>query len=190
MNRVIAPIVPSALSTRVRINLSTTLTENYNGGYHCITVADPWLVLATGPGNLTAVWLYPATTGRFGSRLVHKPNPLPLGGPNADPYLSTISCSRVWLDSSVAISSSAFWVSLLIIAFRYGTVNCKILTLGHRCAFWMYWPPSWPKWTETCTLPHPENKCQWSVNYCWSCIWVIWGAIGCTTSCTKYWPPL
>jgi len=33
-----------------------------------------------------------------------------------------------------------------------------------------YWLPSGAKTTATCSLVHPENECQRSVNYVWSCI--------------------
>jgi len=42
------------------------------------------VVLATGPGNPPAVRVRTAKTGQFGSRLVHEPNSLLLGGPNPD----------------------------------------------------------------------------------------------------------
>jgi len=71
------------------------------------------LVLATGPGNPSAVRVWTAKTGRFGPRTGQRPNPQTLGGPNPDPYLSTRGFRRVWLDPSVPISGSAFRVSHL-----------------------------------------------------------------------------
>jgi len=87
------------------------------------------LVLATGFGNLPAVWVWTAKTSRFGSRPIQKPDPLPLGGPNPDPYPATCRFCWVWLDSSGPISGFVFRVSLFIVAFRYATVKHKILTL-------------------------------------------------------------
>jgi len=72
-----------------------------------------WLVLATGLGNLPAVWVWTARTDRFGSRPGQKPDPLTHGGPSTDPYQLTREFCRVWLDPSVTIFSSAFWVSHL-----------------------------------------------------------------------------
>jgi len=71
------------------------------------------LVLATGPGNPPAVRVWAAKTGRCGSRTVQKPDPLTLGVPNPDPYVSTRGLCRVWVDLSVPISGSAFRVSYL-----------------------------------------------------------------------------
>ena len=34
----------------------------------------------------------------------------------------------------------------------------------------IYWKPLLPKSTATCSLPHPENECQRSVNSCRCCI--------------------
>jgi len=93
---------------------------------------SPILVLATGPGNPPAVWVWPAKMGRFGSRTVQKSDPLSLGGPNPDPYPSTGGFCRDWLDPLVPMSGSAFWVFLFMVAFRYPTVSCKILTLGYH----------------------------------------------------------
>jgi len=67
-------------------------------------------VLATGPGNPPAVRVWPAKTGRFGSRPVQKPDLLRLGRPTPDPYPSTRGFCRVWLDPSVTMSGSAFRV--------------------------------------------------------------------------------
>jgi hypothetical protein len=90
------------------------------------------LVLATGPGNPPAVRVRTGKTVRFGSRTVQKPDPQRLGGPNPDPYLSTRGFCRVWLDPSVPISGSVFRVFLFMVAFRYPTVNRKILTFAHH----------------------------------------------------------
>ena len=71
------------------------------------------IVLATGPGNSPAVWVWTAKTGRFTSRPVQKPEPLTLGGPNQHPDLSTHGFRWAWLDPLVPISGSAFRVSHL-----------------------------------------------------------------------------
>jgi len=52
-----------------------------------------------------------AKTGQIGSRSVQIPDPLALGGPTTDPYRSTCGFNRDWLDPSVRIADSAFWVS-------------------------------------------------------------------------------
>jgi len=86
----------------------------------CIHASTVWhlclatsLVLATGPGNLPAVRIWTAKTGRYGSRPGQKPHPPTLSGPNPDLYPSTRRFRRVWLDPSVPISGSAFRVSHL-----------------------------------------------------------------------------
>jgi len=71
----------------------------------------PPLVLATGPGNPPAVRVWTPKTGWVGSRTVQKPDPQTLGGPNPDPYTSSLGFRRVWLDQSVPTSGSAFRVS-------------------------------------------------------------------------------
>jgi len=71
------------------------------------------LVLAMGLGNLPAVQVWTAKRGWFSSRPVQKSALLTLGGTNPDPYPSTRRVHWVWLDPSVPISSSAFWVSHL-----------------------------------------------------------------------------
>jgi len=71
------------------------------------------LVLATGPGNPSAVRVWTAKTRRFSSRTVQKLDPLTVGGPNPDPYPSTCRFRRVWRVPAVPISGSAFRVSYL-----------------------------------------------------------------------------
>ena len=66
------------------------------------------IVLATGPGNPPAVWVWTAETGRLGSKPGQKPDPLTCGRPNPDLYLSTRGFRQVWLDPSGSISSSVF----------------------------------------------------------------------------------
>ena len=91
-----------------------------------------YIVLATGPGNPPAVRVLAGKTVRFGSRTVQKPDPQCLGRPNPDLNPSTWGFCRVWLDGSVPISGSVFRVFLFMVAFRYPTVNRKILTFAHH----------------------------------------------------------
>jgi len=130
----------------------------------------PALLIATDPGNPQKVPDWTGKTVQFGSRTVQKPDSLLLGGPNPAPYPSTRGFHRVWLDPSHPISGFAFQVSLFIVAFRYLTVNHKILTMVRQCFFWTNWPPLWWKYVDKCSLPHPGNECQWSVNNFRSCI--------------------
>jgi len=76
--------------------------------------------------------------GQFGCGPDQIPNPLPLGGPNPDPYLTTRGFSRVRLDQSVPISGSAFRVFLFMVSFRYPNVNYKIFTMVRHSHFLMY----------------------------------------------------
>jgi hypothetical protein len=133
----------------------------------------PWLalvystfhiVLATGLGNVPAVWVQTGKTVWFGSRTVQKPHPQHLRGPNPDLYASTRGLCRVWLDPSVPISGSVFQVVLFMVAFKYPTVNREILTFAHHCSFQMNRLPLWLKTSDTCSLPHSENERQRSVN--------------------------
>ena len=123
-----------------------------------------------GPGDPPLVRVWTGTMVWFGSRTVPKPDPLLPGGPNAALYPSTCRCRRVWLDPSGPISSFEFRVILLIVAFRYSTVNCKILTMVRHCSFWIYWPPLWSKYVDKRSLTQPGNEHQQSVNDCRSCI--------------------
>jgi len=63
------------------------------------------------------------------------------GRRNRDLHMSICRCGRGWLDLSVPISDFTFWVSHFLIKFRYGTVNCKILSSVCQCLFWMHWLP-------------------------------------------------
>jgi len=128
---------------------------------------QPELVLATGPSNL------PAATGKtvwFGSRTVQKSDPLLVGGPNPAPYQSTRGFRQVWLDLLGPISGFPLQVVLFMVAFRFPTVNHKILTMVRPCSFWMYWPPLWSKYVDKRSLTHPGNERQCSVNDFRSCI--------------------
>ena len=106
-----------------------------------IGLVDVHLVLATGPGNLPAVRVRTRNKVWFGSITMQRPNPLLPSGPNPAPYLSTSGFCQVWLDPSGPISGFAFRVVPLMFAFRYLTLNRKILTMVHECSFWMNWPP-------------------------------------------------
>jgi len=128
------------------------------------------LVLATGPGNPPALRVGTGKTVCFGSRTVQKPDPLLVGFPNPSLYPSTRGFRLVLLNQSGPISSYAFWVFLFMVAFRYPTVNCNILTMVLHFHFPMYWLPLYIKQVERRSLPHPENERQSSVNIWWSCI--------------------
>jgi len=99
------------------------------------------LVSAKGPGNPPADRVWTGKMVRFGSRTVQKPDPQLLGSPNFAPYPSTRRFCRVSLDPSGPISGSTFRVDLFMVAFRYLTVNRKIITMGGRCSVWMKWLP-------------------------------------------------
>ena len=103
------------------------IAPEFAGG--CLVVQR---VIATGPDNMPAVCVPAGNTIRFGSRTVQKPNQQRIGRPYPDPYVSTRGCCRVWLDLSVLISGYLFRVLLFMVAFRYPTVNCKILTFAHQ----------------------------------------------------------
>jgi len=120
----------------------------------------PQLVLATGPGNPPAVRVWTGKTVLFGSTTVQKPDPQLLGGPNPDPYPSTRGVCQGWLDPSVLISGFSFQVFLFMVAFRYPTILCKILTLVHHCLCSIYWLPLKSKQAETCSLLHHEVECE------------------------------
>jgi len=122
------------------------------------------VVLATGPGNPPAVYVWTGTTVRLGSRTDQQHEPLFPGGPNAALYPSICGFRRVWLDPSGPISGYAFRVGPFMVAFRYPTFNRKILTMVRQCSFWMYWPPLQSKYVDRRSLPHPGNERQWSVN--------------------------
>jgi len=128
------------------------------------------LVLGTGPGNPPAGCVQTKRTGWFGCRLIQKPDPLPLDGSNPDPYLPTRVYCQVWLDPSVPMSCSAFWVFLFMVAFWYRTDNCTILTMVMNCHFLIYRQPLYSKQVQRRSLPHPENERHWSVDNWWSCI--------------------
>jgi len=111
-----------------------------------------------------------ARTDWFGSRPVQNPDSLLLGGPNQVRNVSTCGPAREWLDLSVRISGSVFWVFQCMVAFRYPTVNRKISTLVRHCLPLMHWLPLQSKQQETRCPPHRENERQCSVNDFCSCI--------------------
>jgi len=52
-----------------------------------------------------------------------------------------------------------------------GFVSCVIYDLiGCSHPLMRYRQPLEAKTTATCSLPHPENERQWSINNCWSCL--------------------
>jgi len=116
------------------------------------------LVLATGQGNPPAVQVWTAKTGLFGSRPIQKPNPLTLGGPKPGPVPV-----NPWGLPGLAWPigyNHKFCVSgfKCKIAFRYATVNGKILTFVRHSLFLIYWPPYCSERTQTADLTHPENE--------------------------------
>jgi len=149
----------------------TTLQFNRRGRVmHHRMLASVAMVLAMGPGNPPAVRVWPARTIWFGSTTVQKPDQLLPAGPNPAPYLSTSGFRLVWVDQLGPRCSSAFGVFLFMVAFRYPTVNFKILSMVQHCHFLMYWQPFYSKQVERRSLPHPENEHQSSVNNWWTCI--------------------
>jgi len=70
-----------------------------------------------------------------GSRPVQKPDPWSLGGAIPDLHPSNCGFCRVWLNLSLPMSGSAFRVFLFMVAFRYATVHCKILTFVYLGLF-------------------------------------------------------
>jgi hypothetical protein len=57
-----------------------------------------------------------------------------------------------------------------MVAFRYSTVNRKILIFTNYCPFPINPPPLYQKARETRSLPHPEHDSQWCINDFWYCI--------------------
>ena len=147
-------------------------------------------MLARSPGTLPEVRVWSAKTDRFSSRPIQKPNPLTLGGPNPDPYPSTVSFCLDLLHPSVPISGSAFQVPhlcshsdmlMLIVKYWhwYGTVcfwriGCLNAQNEHRH-------------TTYHILTMRVNRVSTIVGHA---SWVIWGATGYTQSLIMYWLPL
>ena len=67
-----------------------------------------------------------------------QPDPLVLCGPNPALNPSTRGLCPVWLNPLSPISGSAFRVFLSMVAFRYPTADCKILSMVLHCHFLMY----------------------------------------------------
>jgi len=114
-----------------------------------LSIRPDWTEPYRGPGSSGLV-----------ESLVHKPDAELLGGPNPFPYPSTRGFCRVWLDPSVPVSSSPFRVFLFMVAVRYVTVMCKILTLVHHSLYLFHWWPLYSKQGETYSLLHPEVECD------------------------------
>jgi len=131
-------VLSDALMTSITISLAGSRSCR---SYHQLPRLSWLVVSAMGPGIPPAVRVWTGMMVRFGSIPVQKPDPHLLGRPNPQPYLSTRGFCRVWLDPSVPISSSHFCVFLYMVAFRYPTVMCKILTLVHHCLCSFYWLP-------------------------------------------------
>jgi hypothetical protein len=94
-----------------------------------------------GPGNPPALRIWTGKMVGFGSRTVQKLDPEHLRGPNLYLYLITRGICQVSLDPSVPVSGSPFQVPLSMVAVRYVTVMCKILTLVHHALYWFHWQP-------------------------------------------------
>ena len=129
-----------------------------------------FVVLGTGPCNLPAVSVWNSETIQFGYGPDQQPDSLLLGRPNLNVHLSASRFCELCLDPSNAIYGSGFRVFLLMVALRYPTVNCRILTWVRLCLFSMYLPPAKSKTSEIHSLPHPENESQQRMNDFWSCI--------------------
>ena len=127
-------------------------------------------MLARGACNPPAVWVQTGNMNWIGFTNIHKPNPQRLGGPNPDSYPATAEVCGVWLDPSVRISGSVFWVLLFMVAFRYPTANQKTLTVIRHCPFQLNRPLLLPQTRETHAVPYPEQDTQRRVNDYWSCI--------------------
>jgi hypothetical protein len=97
------------------------------------------VVLETGPGNRPGVRIWTRITVQFGSRPVQQPDSQLLHGPNSYLYLWTYSLCHVCLDPSVPISGAVFVVIRCMIAVRYVTVICKILSLVHYSLYLLHW---------------------------------------------------
>jgi len=74
----------------------------------------------------------------------------------------------------------------MIVSFASWVIYVPI---GWRHPFTRYWQPLLGKTTATCSLPHPENDCQWSVNNFHLASWVIYVPTGCRHPSMKYWQP-
>jgi len=114
-----------------------------------------------GPGNPQEVRVWIRKIVLFGSRPIQKPDPEILGWPN--PYLYPLihRFCGVWVDSSVPVSSSPFRVSLFMVAVRYVTVMCKILTLVQHSLYCFHWQPVYSKQGDM--LPATSWSWVWSI---------------------------
>jgi hypothetical protein len=92
-------------------------------------------MFGTGPGIPPAVRVSIGNTVLFSSRLVKKPNPEVLAGPNPETDPSTPGFCRVWLDLSVPVSGSHFRVFLFMVVVKYIAVICKIVTFVHHSLY-------------------------------------------------------
>jgi len=128
------------------------------------------LELANDPGKQSVVQGQSTKTVRFGLGKVKNPDQLNKARLNLDLFVSTHGLCPGLLDMPVPIPCSSYWVFVFVVAYRYRTANCKILTLVCYYPFLMYWVSiSWNT-GETCCLPHPENESQRQVSDCRSCI--------------------
>jgi len=107
-----------------------------------------WQVLATDPGNPPMVWVWTTKTGQFGSRPVQQADPVTLGGPNPDMNPSTRGTHLVWLDWSVTICGSAFWVLHLWLNSDMRPIKVK---------YWQWYSTAYFQY-----IGHLSNLYKWS----------------------------
>jgi len=148
------------------------------------------LVIATGPGNLPAVWVL--TANKVGCDSSHdlRHQRLVLGGPNRYPYMPTGRICQVWLYPSVPISGYGFMVFLFVVKFGNPTVNCKLLNLACHCQFWFI--GCFCNQITERHAPYPFLKMR--VNWVWlifSLGSLVSGVVsGCRHSFIRYWSPV
>ena len=166
------------MNARIEFKLQVTATPGFHSLYDwCFQMM--WLVLATALSDPPAVRVWTRQMIQFGTKSVQKPDPLLLGGSNPAAYRSTRGIRQVCLDPSCAISGCAFRVVVFMVAFRCPTVNRKISMIIPHCFFWMYWLPLCSIQVDKCSLTHPGNEHQRSVNDFRFASWVFRAGIGC-----------
>jgi len=122
------------------------------------------LVLATGPGNPAAFWVWTAKTGRFGSRTVQKHDPLTLGGANPDPHPSVpisgfaFRVSYVWSHSDMLLWIVKYWHWYVKVLFR--RISRLDVQNKHTHA---------PNHILKMSVNRASTELQQSVNEIWSC---------------------
>jgi hypothetical protein len=126
-----------------------------------------YIVLAPCQGTPKGVLGWTRKIVPFGSRPDQNPDPLYLGGPKPDPYLTTHGFCQVWLDPLGPIPVSGCLVFPLMVAFRYPTANCKMVHLVSCYPISTHWLPLPSETQETCSLANLENERQWLGNNLW-----------------------